>query len=56
MPRAATPTHIKIKTGNPGKRAINKREPKPKGRPSKPTIMTPAAQKVFDLTPIFSTS
>lgn len=27
--RRPTPTHLKVVTGNPGKRALNKREPKP---------------------------
>lgn len=28
--RRPTPTHLKVVSGNPGKRALNKREPKPK--------------------------
>lgn len=31
MGRKATPTHLKIVQGNPGKRALPKREPKPAG-------------------------
>mgnify|MGYP001572702240 CR=1 FL=1 len=48
MPRAATPTAIKIKTGNPGKRRINKAEPKPRGGPQKPAVMTAGAKKLWD--------
>lgn len=31
MARPPKPTHLKLLQGNPGKRAINKREPKPSG-------------------------
>lgn len=48
MPRTKTPTAVKVRSGNPGKRKINKAEPQPKGRPTKPTIMTPMAKKVWD--------
>lgn len=30
------PTHLKLVTGNPGKRKLNSREPKPRGNLSKP--------------------
>lgn len=33
--RRPTPTHLKVVTGNPGKRAINKNEPKPPADPVK---------------------
>lgn len=47
MPATKTPTRVKVLSGNPGKRAINKKEPKPKGTPSQPTIMTVMAKKVW---------
>lgn len=47
MPRTATPTSIKERAGNPGKRALNKAEPQPVGSPVRPTIMTTAARKVW---------
>lgn len=48
MPRTATPTALKVKTGNPGKRKISKTEPKPKGGPTKPAVMSAGAKKVWD--------
>jgi len=47
MPRTATPTHIKEKSGNPGKRKLNTNEPRPTGRPVRPTVMTSIAKKVW---------
>jgi P27 family predicted phage terminase small subunit len=47
MPRTRTPTAIKKLAGNPGKRAINKKEPQPKGDPNKPTLSA-LASKVWD--------
>jgi len=38
MPTPAKPTHLKILDGNPGKRPINRAEPKP--RPKPPTMPT----------------
>ncbi len=39
--RRPTPTHLKMVKGNPGKRAINKKEPKPKREiPSCPAHLT----------------
>lgn len=48
MPNVAKPTRIKELSGNPSKRKINKREPKPKGGPVRPTVMTSGAKKVWD--------
>jgi P27 family predicted phage terminase small subunit len=43
--RRPKPTHLKIVTGNPGKRAINKREPKPKREiPSCPAYLSDTAK------------
>lgn len=47
MPRTSTPTIIKEKAGNPGKRPLNKSEPQPSGNPVRPTVMTGAARKVW---------
>ncbi len=47
MARPKKPTHLKLIEGNPGKRALNEREPKPKGGARAPTLMTPAAKKVW---------
>ncbi|QRF55750.1 phage terminase small subunit P27 family [Variovorax paradoxus] len=39
--RTPKPTHLKVVSGNPGKRAINKREPKPKREiPSCPAYLS----------------
>lgn len=44
--RKATPTHLKLVTGNPGKRPINVREPKaPPGMPERPKHLTGAAAR-----------
>ena len=43
--RRPTPTELKLVRGNPGKRAINKKEPKPARRiPSAPAHLTSEAQ------------
>lgn len=47
MGRQAKPTHLKLIEGNPGKRALNEREPKPTGGARAPTLMTPGAKKVW---------
>ncbi|QDK32686.1 phage terminase small subunit P27 family [Sphingomonas sp. IC081] len=47
MPRTSTPTIIKEKAGNPGKRPLNRSEPQPSGGPIRPTVMTAAARKVW---------
>jgi P27 family predicted phage terminase small subunit len=47
MPAIRKPTAVKELTGNPGKRALNKREPKPCGPPSPPTVMTARAKTVW---------
>jgi P27 family predicted phage terminase small subunit len=42
--RRPTPSHLKLVKGNPGKRAVNKREPKPKREiPSPPACLGPVA-------------
>lgn len=44
MGRKPTPSHIKLVKGNPGRRPLNKREPKPKRVvPSPPEHLPPAA-------------
>lgn len=45
--RIAKPTALKLIAGNPGKRALNKREPKPIGRPSPPENMTTLGEIVW---------
>lgn len=47
MPRTAAPTAIKEKSGNPGKRKLNKSEPQPVGGPVRPTVTTPAGRKIW---------
>jgi P27 family predicted phage terminase small subunit len=42
------PTHLKILAGNPGKRALNRREPKPeKGRPVCPHALSRRAKQIW---------
>lgn len=42
------PTHLKVVTGNPGKRALNKREPKPSGNLyDPPEWLTESQRKVW---------
>ena len=38
--RRPTPTRLKLLTGNPGKRRLNQREPKPVGAPEKPDFIS----------------
>lgn len=46
--RRPTPTALKLVTGNPGKRAINKREPKPRAKaPTCPTHLNTKAKAVW---------
>lgn len=47
MARLAKPTALKELAGNPGKRAINKTEPKPKLGLAAPIGMTPRAKTVW---------
>lgn len=48
MGRPAKPTALKLVQGNPGKRAINKREPKPAAeRPKCPAHLSPKAKTAF---------
>ncbi len=44
---AKTPTALKVATGNPGKRAINTKEPKPKGKLTLPNTLSPLASKLW---------
>jgi P27 family predicted phage terminase small subunit len=47
--RRPKPTRIKILTGNPGKRALNKREPRPDPAvPACPPELGPSAQREWD--------
>jgi len=43
--RKKKPTELKLLQGNPGKRAINKKEPKPKGMPKCPPHLDKVAKK-----------
>ena len=43
---APTPTHLKLVKGNPGKRPLNKKEPKPKGGLKDPPKDMPHAAKL----------
>ncbi|HTE37499.1 MAG TPA: P27 family phage terminase small subunit [Reyranella sp.] len=45
--RKPLPTHLKLLEGNPGKRAINRREPKPQGDLFEPPGDLPAAALPF---------
>lgn len=47
MGRKATPTHLKLVKGNPGRRAITKHEPKPRGNLTDPPDFLSAAQLVL---------
>jgi P27 family predicted phage terminase small subunit len=47
MPNIRKPTKIKELSGNPGKRTLNKAEPKPSGLPSPPTVMSNRAKTVW---------
>lgn len=48
VPNIRKPTALKLLAGNPGKRAINKREPKPKGAPVAPNVLPIAALAVWN--------
>ena len=44
--RKPIPVHLKLLTGNPGKRAINHNEPKPDSKaPPMPSVLDPVAQE-----------
>lgn len=46
--RRPTPTHLKLVKGNPGRRPVNKREPKaPRSRPSAPVHMSDRARETW---------
>lgn len=48
--RKPKPTHLKLVTGNPGKRALPQNEPKPtRERPNKPADMNGTASKIWDI-------
>lgn len=47
MPNIRKPTRLKEIEGNPGKRPLNKGEPKPIGLPSPPTVMTARAKTIW---------
>ena len=47
--RTRKPTHLKLVTGNPGKRPLNKREPQPAGGiPDAPAYLSPRARSAWD--------
>lgn len=47
--RKPKPTHLKLVTGNPGKRKLSKVEPQPrKGRPDAPEWLVPEARAEWD--------
>ncbi len=47
MARPSKPTEIKLLSGNPCNRPLNLTEPRPTGGPVRPTVMTPAAKKIW---------
>jgi P27 family predicted phage terminase small subunit len=47
MPNIAKPGKLKELSGNPGKRPVNKTEPKPSTGPAAPTVMSPRAKTVW---------
>lgn len=48
--RKPTPTHLRIVTGNPGKRPINGAEPKPRrSRPPAPTHLDKESKAIWDV-------
>lgn len=47
MARPQTPSRIKELSGNPGKRAVNRTEPRPSGGPKAPRTLTKAAKPVW---------
>ena len=44
---AKTPTALKVATGTPGTRAINKKEPKPQGKLTQPKTLSPLASTLW---------
>jgi P27 family predicted phage terminase small subunit len=49
MANPRTPTHLKLVTGNPGKRAMPKNEPKPKRKmPARPPHLSEGAKKAWN--------
>ena len=47
--RKPKPTHLRLVQGNPGKRPLNKREPKPKGRLTQaPAFFSEAQRSIWD--------
>lgn len=47
MPNIRKPTKVKELAGNPGKRTLNRAEPKPSGKPSPPTVMSKRGKTVW---------
>ena len=47
MGRKPTPTAIKKRLGNPGKRPLNENEPEPDGRPNAPSYLDEYGQRVW---------
>lgn len=47
MPNISKPARLKEIEGNPGKRTLNKQEPKPSAGPAAPTVMSPRAKTVW---------
>ena len=46
--RKPRPTHLKVVEGNPGRRPLNKREPKPRGSAVKPGFLSERARVAWD--------
>jgi len=47
MPNIRKPTRVKELSGNPGKRTLNKVEPKPSGLPMPPSVMSNRAKTIW---------
>lgn len=47
MPNIAKPTRVKELAGNPGKRKVNKKEPRPLGLPTPPETLSAAALPIW---------
>ena len=45
--RKPKPTHLKVITGNPGRRPLNENAPQPTGRPIKPAFVRGRAAKIW---------